>query len=82
MYFIIFSAEISGWIFFQLVFLDRISVVDFCLILLLFLGKLFACLKYLLAIQEARDETFLLSIFLPLQFGPRIRAEGPQSSSR
>ena len=34
-----------------------------CLILLLFLGKLLACVKYLSAVQEPSDETLLLAIF-------------------
>ena len=47
--------------FFQLVLLGRISVIGFCLILLLFFGKLLACLKYLSAVQEVSNETFLLA---------------------
>ena len=42
------------------------------MILLLFLGKLLACLKYLSAVQEAIDETLLVAIFPAYQFGPRI----------
>ncbi len=51
------------------------------LILLLFLGKFLACLKYLSSIQKASDKTFL-SVgysFLSLHSGLRIRAEGPNS---
>ena len=40
--------------------------LNFRLILLLFLGKLLACLEYLSAIQEASGETFLLANFSSL----------------
>ena len=75
-----FSAEFS--VEFSFSCFGRISVVDFRLILLLVLWKLLACLKYLSGVQEANDETLLLAIFFCLQFGPRIRSEGPNSSSR
>ena len=39
-------------------------------------------MKYLLAIQEASDKTLQLAIFMPLQFDPRIRTEGANSSSQ
>ncbi len=56
-------SRILGLNFLSVVLLHRISVVDFRLILLLFLGKLLACLKYLSAIQKVRDKIFLLAIF-------------------
>ena len=61
--------------------LGRILVVVFRLILLLFLGKLLASLKYLSAIKGRVTKPFGRLFFLPLQFGPRIRAEVPDSSS-
>ena len=51
--------------------LGRILVVDFRLILLLFPGRLLACLS-LPAFQEASDEIYLLAHFS----SPRIRSEG------
>ena len=57
------SFQQNSWFFFQLVWLGRISVVDFRLILLLLLGKLLDYLKYLSAVHVACDETHLLAIF-------------------
>ena len=39
-------------------------------------------LKYISAVQEASDKTLLLAIFRAFRIGPRIRTEGPDSSSQ
>ena len=71
-----FSAEFLGWIFFQL-----FNLVEFRLILLLFLGKLLAFTVYRLFKKRVTKPFWQLK-FSCLQFGPRIRTEGLNSSSR
>ena len=66
--------RILGWIFFQLNFLGRTSVVDFHLFLLLFLGEVHSW-------SEWRNPSAGLS-FRAFGSGPQIRSDALNSSSK